>query len=109
MPTDLAATRALFLADVSKRLATAGQGKRRPAAAPHRDDLTRSQEPAGNGPRPGPAAQTGGRRMIDALVDVSRLDLGEQIELVRSPINLFEVVSRIAAEHQERAPRHRIQ
>lgn len=47
--------------------------------------------------------------MIDALLDVSRLDLGEQIELVRSPINLFEVVSRIAAEHQERAPWHRIQ
>ena len=48
-------------------------------------------------------------RMIDGLLDVTRLELGERLELERAPMDLFEVASRIAAEHQERAPRHRIQ
>ena len=48
-------------------------------------------------------------RMIDGLLDVTRLELGERLELERAPMDLVEVANRIAAEHQERAPRHRIQ
>jgi signal transduction histidine kinase len=48
-------------------------------------------------------------RMIDGLLDVTRLELGERLELERAPMDLIETANRIAAEHQERAPGHRIQ
>jgi signal transduction histidine kinase len=48
-------------------------------------------------------------RMIDGLLDVTRLELGQQLELERAPMDLVEVATRMGAEHQERAPRHRIQ
>jgi signal transduction histidine kinase len=48
-------------------------------------------------------------RMLDGLLDVTRLELGGRLELQRAPMDLVEVTRRVVAEHQERAPRHRIQ
>ena len=48
-------------------------------------------------------------RMIDGLLDVTRLELHEPLKLERAPMDLVEVVNRIVADHQERAPRHLIQ
>ena len=48
-------------------------------------------------------------RMIDGLLDVTRLGLGSGLDLERAPMDLVEVANRVAAEHQERAPHHRIQ
>ena len=48
-------------------------------------------------------------RMIDGLLDVTRLELGDRLELEVAPMDLFEITTRIAAEHQERTQRHRIQ
>lgn len=48
-------------------------------------------------------------RMIDGLLDVTRLELGERLELHTAPMDLVETATRVAAEHQERSPRHRIQ
>jgi signal transduction histidine kinase len=48
-------------------------------------------------------------RMIDGLLDVTRLELGDRLELDLAPMDLFEIATRIAAEHQERTARHRIQ
>jgi signal transduction histidine kinase len=48
-------------------------------------------------------------RMIDGLLDVTRLELGGRFELQRTSVDLVEVTRRVVAEHQERAPRHRIQ
>lgn len=48
-------------------------------------------------------------RMIDGLLDVTQLELGGRLELRRSRMDLVDLARRVAAEHQERAPRHRIQ
>jgi len=48
-------------------------------------------------------------RMVDGLLDLTRLELGERLELRTGPMDLVAVASRIATEHQERSPRHRIQ
>jgi signal transduction histidine kinase len=48
-------------------------------------------------------------RMIDGLLDVTRLELGGRLELQRARMDLVEVTRRVVAEHQDRAPRHRIQ
>ena len=48
-------------------------------------------------------------RMIDGLLDVTRLELNEPLKLERAPMDLVEVVNRMVADHQERAPRHVIQ
>jgi signal transduction histidine kinase len=48
-------------------------------------------------------------RMIDGLLDVAFLELGRRLDLDRRPIDLVEVARYVAAEHQQRATRHRIQ
>ena len=48
-------------------------------------------------------------RMIDGLLDVTRLELHEPLKLQRARMDLVEVVNRLVADHQERAPRHIIQ
>jgi signal transduction histidine kinase len=48
-------------------------------------------------------------RMIDGLLDVTRLEIGGHLELRRSQVDLADLARRVAAEHQERAPKHRIQ
>jgi signal transduction histidine kinase len=47
-------------------------------------------------------------RILDGLLDVTSLELGGRLDLDRQPTDLVEVVGRIAAEHQERAPQHLI-
>jgi len=48
-------------------------------------------------------------RMIDGLLDVARLELGDRLELDLAPMDLFEIATRVAAEHQMLTTRHRIQ
>jgi signal transduction histidine kinase len=48
-------------------------------------------------------------RMIDGLLDITLVGLGRRLELEKARIDLVEVAGRVAAEHQERAPKHHIQ
>jgi signal transduction histidine kinase len=48
-------------------------------------------------------------RMIDALLDLARLELGGRLELERAPVDLVEVARRVIDEQQESSSRHTIQ
>lgn len=47
-------------------------------------------------------------RLIDGLLDVTRLQHGGGLQLARTRMDLVEAAKRLAIEHQARAPRHRI-
>jgi signal transduction histidine kinase len=47
-------------------------------------------------------------RIIDGLLDVTRLELTGHLQLARVRMDLVDVAKRLVMEHQERAPRHRI-
>jgi signal transduction histidine kinase len=48
-------------------------------------------------------------RMIDGLLDVTRVELGGRLELERAPMDLAEVARRLALEYQQRTTRHVVQ
>ena len=48
-------------------------------------------------------------RMIDGLLDVTRVELGGRLELERVRMDLVETARRVALEHQQRSPRHVVQ
>jgi signal transduction histidine kinase len=95
--------------DLKNPLATIGaqaQLLQRLAASPQRTDTT---EKLTRGTRRINSTVERLSRMIDGLLDITRLELGERLELERAPMDLVEAANRIAVEHQERAPGHRIQ
>jgi signal transduction histidine kinase len=95
--------------DLKNPLATIGaqaQLMQRLAASPQSTDTT---EKLMGGTRRITSTVERMSRMIDGLLDVTRLELGARLELERAPMDLVEGANRIAAEHQERAPGHRIQ
>jgi signal transduction histidine kinase len=47
-------------------------------------------------------------QQLDELLDVTRLHMGERLELRREPVDLVELVQRVASEHQQLSERHRI-
>lgn len=55
------------------------------------------------------AAVQEGLTMIDELVDVARLGMGEALELAREAIDLFALAEETIAEHQQRAAQHPIE
>lgn len=55
------------------------------------------------------AITTGMVRLLDELLDVARLDAGEPLELELAPIDLVALARQVAAEHQQRTRRHRIE
>jgi signal transduction histidine kinase len=102
-----------FVATISHDLRTqlamvGGQAQllKRQAASPHSADMT---EKLMTRIRRIESAVERMSRMIDGLLDVTRLELGERLELERAPMDLVEVANRVAAELQECAPRHLIQ
>ncbi|MDE3101334.1 MAG: GAF domain-containing sensor histidine kinase [Chloroflexota bacterium] len=46
--------------------------------------------------------------LIDELLDVARLEMGQPLELDRRPVDLVEMARRCVAEYQQRTSRHRI-
>lgn len=48
------------------------------------------------------------RRLVDQLVDVARLQMGQALDLERRPTDLVALVRRVAAEHQLSSDRHTI-
>jgi PAS domain S-box-containing protein/excisionase family DNA binding protein len=47
-------------------------------------------------------------RQLDELVDVTRVQLGQQLELRRHPTDIVELAHRVAAEQQQGTERHQI-
>ena len=47
-------------------------------------------------------------RLVEELVDLSRLGSGRPLELQREPVDLIALVRECAADHQRTAPRHEI-
>jgi signal transduction histidine kinase len=48
------------------------------------------------------------RRLVDQIVDLARMQMGQELELDRRPTDLVAVAHRVAAEHQAAAPRHAV-
>ena len=48
------------------------------------------------------------RRLVDQLVDVARLQMGQALELARRPTDLVALARRVAAEHRLSGDRHTI-
>jgi PAS domain S-box-containing protein len=46
--------------------------------------------------------------IIDELTDLTQMQMGRQLELHRTDVDLFEVVHRVLAEHQQLAQKHNV-
>ena len=55
------------------------------------------------------ATATRMHRQLDALVDATRLQLGQELELRRTPTDLVALVRQVVAAHQPTASRHRLE
>jgi len=48
-------------------------------------------------------------RLVDELLDVTRLRMGQQVELDLGPADIVKIARRLAAEYQKMSPRHTIE